>query len=513
MLRALRRLFPLNVALSVTAVSAFVLTSGCSSSSDGPSPSIAEFSAFQDMGTAPDAVRTASAAVVRITMATLRGTGSFISADGLLLTNNHVLGADVCAREGCFAELDVDYQRQSTNWVSHRVFVEPQFIDVGLDVAVLQVFEIGADGMKGAKFTPPHSLQLNRKSTAELLGSTIYVVGHPNGRLKKWTKGDVVDTEGVWFESTAFSLPGSSGSPAVDVDGNVIGILHRGGGDDSLITASGVNDVSILSPSASIMDLLAREATPEARGLSLLRSIAADTTAEDVVKNSDVYLNAHASTATVAAFPASVLDLLGAACDAGLKVETIRSLEELATTHEACLAGAVRLYCPPRTAKADFAECPDAVGRDAWRARFQKVFDRYLAFNGAPSYGWITNYLGYLDDTQEAGVATGRTKLEAFLSASPQPVDLSLAAYLARYGVPNYGGVDVKSYVTGYAQVPAYALSAFSIVSGVLALSRRGNLDATSLRTTISNLLVDPKIALGARLFIEEVAFANKVVR
>ncbi len=498
--------------LSLTALP--LMAMGCSSS-DAVSPSIAEFSAFKDITTAPLAVRTSAAAVVRISMATLRGTGSFISADGLLLTNNHVLGTDVCAREGCYAELDADYQRSSTSSQNLKVFVEPQFIDIGLDVAILQVFSLGADGTKGAKLTSPASLEMNRKSALDLVGSPIWVVGHPNGRLKKWTKGDVVSTDGEWFESTAFSLPGSSGSPALDADGKVVGILHRGSGDDSLITANGINDSSILSPSGKILDLLARDATPEARGLTLMRSTADETTADEAVKNADIYLNAHVTSAVVATVPTPMLDLLGAACDTGLLVTTVRSLEELDTTHAACASALNWMYCTDvDPAKPDFfAVCPDDPTKDAWRARYQKVFDRYLAFNGAASYGWITSYPGYLETTAAASRAVGAQKLGDFLAASPQPLDFSLAAFLSRYDLLSYGGNDVKGYVVGYAKTPSYALSAYAIVSGVLSLSNHATIDASVARQALSSLLVDSRLGLGARLYVEEVAYLSKIVQ
>ena len=69
------------------------MATGCGS---GPS-----FPHFNHIATAPAAIKTAARAVVRIHTAKAYGTGSFISPDGLLLTNNHVLGVPVCPIEGC----------------------------------------------------------------------------------------------------------------------------------------------------------------------------------------------------------------------------------------------------------------------------------------------------------------------------------------------------------------------------------------------------------------------------
>jgi len=62
-------------------------------------------------------------------------------------------------------------------------------------------------------FPSPDFLSLTSRSALELLGTHVFVVGHPEASLKRWTEGTVVDTDGQWFKSTAFTLPGDSGSP------------------------------------------------------------------------------------------------------------------------------------------------------------------------------------------------------------------------------------------------------------------------------------------------------------
>ena len=46
-----------------------------------------------------------------------------------------------------------------------------------------------------------------------LIGEHVTAVGHPLGRLKKWSAGFVIRADGDWFDTTIFSLPGGSGSP------------------------------------------------------------------------------------------------------------------------------------------------------------------------------------------------------------------------------------------------------------------------------------------------------------
>src|SRR5262245_39895278 len=100
------------------------------------------FYAYEDPSDAPPPIRAAAEAVVRISTPWSSATGSFISADGVLLTNNHVLGVEVCPREGCFAKLTLSYERGHPFKAPVQVFVQPLHVDVGLDMAVVQVFSV-----------------------------------------------------------------------------------------------------------------------------------------------------------------------------------------------------------------------------------------------------------------------------------------------------------------------------------------------------------------------------------
>ena len=189
---------------------------------------LAEFSAFKDVDSAPAAIKKSAAAVFRIRTANAYGTGSFISSDGLILTNNHVAGIDVCALEGCYASLAIDHQRHSPVTDPVDVFLEPLNVNIGLDMAVLRAWRVGATGTKLVKLESPDYLTFEPRQAAELTGSKVFVVGHPEGRLKKWTTGEVADADGLWFRASAFSLPGNSGSPILNEGGHIVGLLHRG---------------------------------------------------------------------------------------------------------------------------------------------------------------------------------------------------------------------------------------------------------------------------------------------
>jgi S1-C subfamily serine protease len=161
---------------------------------------------FSDVSDAPPAIRAAAQAVVRISTAGELATGSFISATGVLLTNNHVLGVDICPIEGCYAQITFLYQRHSARQTPQTVFVVP----VGLDMAVVQVY----DRPGGPPLDTPSFLTLASRSPVSLVGTHVNVVGHPEGNLKKWTQGTVSDTDGTWILFTA-SLGRTSRLPTI----------------------------------------------------------------------------------------------------------------------------------------------------------------------------------------------------------------------------------------------------------------------------------------------------------
>ena len=180
--------------------------------------------ALNDIATASTVVQKAAKAVVLVRTAGAAASGSFISATGLFLTNNHVLGDTVCPREGCYVQITFLRQRGQQRQQPTIVFAVPQSVDVGLDMAVVQMY----DSPGGNKLTTPDYLSFNAQPPAALIGTHVTIIGHPDGRLKKWSDGVIFDTAGSWIKSTNYSLPGNSGSPAIDDNGQIVGLIHRG---------------------------------------------------------------------------------------------------------------------------------------------------------------------------------------------------------------------------------------------------------------------------------------------
>ena len=87
-------------------------------------------------------------------------------------------------------------------------------------------------------------------------------MGHPEGALKKWTDGQVTDANGQWITTTAYTLPGDSGSPILNDQGQVIGLLHRGPTSEDLFAENGVDMYSLGTASAPIVAAMAAPASP-----------------------------------------------------------------------------------------------------------------------------------------------------------------------------------------------------------------------------------------------------------
>jgi TPR repeat protein len=134
------------------------------------------------------------------------GTGFFITEDGYLITNKHVLGDGVQVRLVAAAGL-----------ISARVVK----VDAANDLALLK-----AEG----KFAPLPVAT----SRAVKLGGTVATVGFPNiglqGFAPKFSRGEIGSLSGPQDDPRYFQIsvpvqPGNSGGALVDEHGNVVGVV------------------------------------------------------------------------------------------------------------------------------------------------------------------------------------------------------------------------------------------------------------------------------------------------
>jgi hypothetical protein len=438
--------------------------------------------------------------VVRIHTAGEYGTGSFISPTGLLLTNNHVLGDTVCPIEGCSIQLSFNFQRGQSFLPFSTVYAVPVAVDVGLDMAVVQIHTSTADS---PNLSTPNFLTLVAHDPSSLVGTRITIVGHPESRLKKWTSGEVVDAFGNWFSSTAYILPGDSGSPVLDDGGNLVGIIHRAPTGEDLISSDGVNVMAIGTASAPLQTAMAVGALPAA-----MISVAAPTTADAVVASDFVYLNAGAATAGVNGVASDVLSLLGCACDTALARTSFASPDDLTAALQPCNDALTWIECRADESPAPYGTVCPSEDTAVWTGRFQKMNDLWVAMNGNTDLSPVTFGVAQLAPDRANGTAQGSANLQAALAAVGDPgLDFGLANYLAAFDVTSYAGTDTLTWLRAYRRAPGYQDFGTSIASGYLWWWDNGVIDQDEVFATLNSLLQDPTVSIGAKLYADEVLY------
>jgi S1-C subfamily serine protease len=135
------------------------------------------------------------------------GSGFFITRDGYLLTNFHVV------RDA--NKVEVKYKMR----VLQAEVIE---VDEGNDLALLKV--------PGADFAP---LAISHKDSADL-GDEVFTIGFPNidmqGIEPKYTDGKISSLAGMQDDPSEYQIsvpvqPGNSGGPLCDTNGEVVGIV------------------------------------------------------------------------------------------------------------------------------------------------------------------------------------------------------------------------------------------------------------------------------------------------
>jgi S1-C subfamily serine protease len=153
----------------------------------------------------------------------LRGIGSgfFITKDGYLLTNFHVVKKS--------NKVEVKYKGE--NFIARVVTVDEEN-----DLALLKV--------SGTDFAP---LAISHRDPADL-GEEVFTIGFPNvemqGLQPKYTDGKISSLYGMQDDATEYQIsvpvqPGNSGGPLCDVNGEVVGIVVARLDDLAVLRESG----------------------------------------------------------------------------------------------------------------------------------------------------------------------------------------------------------------------------------------------------------------------------------
>jgi S1-C subfamily serine protease len=177
-----------------------------------PGWTIAEIPRFPADRSASDILESARGAVVTLETAAGTGSGFFISREGLVLTNAHVVGSDQRVT-AIFAD-------------STRIEGFAVRADTLIDAALIKLSEAGhaapADGYPALRIAYPPLIRI---------GEDVFAIGSPLGSAlaQSVTKGimsGMRDVEGRTLLQTDVAIsPGNSGGPLINGRGEVVGIV------------------------------------------------------------------------------------------------------------------------------------------------------------------------------------------------------------------------------------------------------------------------------------------------
>lgn len=150
------------------------------------------------------------------------GTGFFVSSDGLIITNHHVIGdaneISVRVPSGEIYNAEVVSQSPST------------------DLALLQI-----------PHQTKHYLSFEQPGAVEI-GDDVFTLGFPIsallGKEVKYSEGVINSLSGIQGDATFFQIsvpiqPGNSGGPLINEDGNVVGIVTATAAVEAFYKATG----------------------------------------------------------------------------------------------------------------------------------------------------------------------------------------------------------------------------------------------------------------------------------
>lgn len=453
---------------------------------------IPQFHAFKDVRHLPKQIRSASQAVIKL----MDATASFVCHEGrvILMTNHHVLGSHNCSLNGCYASSRFQFEKGQPHQ-QKQLFLIPIAASEDVDVAFYSFKEVVPNGL--TSFQPP----CLKFPSQKLQGSQVTLLGHPRGSLKKFSQGKLIERWRGYIHISAFSLPGSSGSPMVDELGQLIGIHHSSVKKNDMFSASEIIYKGRGSSYKAISKVLREKRTPE------FISTRGPVSFSFAKRHALVFQQARVVPKLIGG--ENFFSKLFSSCqrEAGLKT---LSLKKFASSHKACTVAKSWLQCPSENSLAQdsttYTHCPK--DRQKWHVLFLKVAKSYQRFQGQKGFSWAlkAHSLGqnkqksaFLAKSSQAWLdgasplITPRLLLNTSLVTRETETELSDAAH-----------DRLVSQLVNYQKIQGYHwhLGRIALTAFHLFLTRQLNI--TTLEEIFAHLLKEPKLTLNTLLMVEK---------
>lgn len=518
--------------------SLFIVFSACEKYVQVPTP-YNDTSFYQDAQNSTLADRKTANSVVLISTANARGTGFFVSTDGVMMTNDHVLGSTNCLREGCFITLLSNYQKGSA--VQRVVvFAKPLHTDKISDASIFQIYDSKKNRDTGIlerterKFISTHHLKISERPPQDFLNQEVFTIGHPLGALKKVTSLKILDIIGDNFRVAGALISGQSGSPVVNQAQEVIAIVKTSTMSFTDISTNGMNTtgnaVSIGRASKNFLQNSGKwhplDLTPG--NLQELHSLNDDHILQDWPKYIPLFLSAKKLPAQLAdRTPEELADQLHKRCQNftdNLKKGFLSATEREEESVSDCLNIQAFIHCPKTWDTLSLPNDLDKMKAEPrhWDHTFcpsnkkQKVYAQTLIS--------LFDFGYQMDKTFSSMILVQASVLDPELSFEDlfrekitelQPtLNFSIATEILstelKKGVkwPEYQGQDLVGLFLNYKNHPHYMFFVRNISAGLMVINNHQE-TRINFRQVLNSLLADSNISLADKFWLEELAYSN----
>lgn len=486
-----------------------------------------DISYYQNVDESQFAGSSEALSVVKIMARGGMGTGAFVSSQGLLVTNDHVLGTGNCFKEGCYISLDFNFQKGMVVR-TERVFALPLHADLDADISVFQIYKTkkveGARVKTDHKLQTPHFLKLSQQEPAAFVGQSVYTMGHPEGALKKVTKLKVLSTNGHDFAIQGAVVSGQSGSPVVTAEGELIGLVKTSTLRFTNLATKGLNITGGVVAIKELRPYFEQKGSLFLTKGNVQPQLTEFASKEDpyVQENWFDYQGLYRSLKEIPASVDSVDEMvreLETRCKTYVNqfADGVISFSE--NTKDVASSSCFRLrsfnYCKSpkaeegqvevKDSEEPFSEqyiCASEERKRKWAGWLMTIFDIEARHNGFiytralrgasrldGSISFNDEYLKKIDEIEPTLTFTELGYLLEIKMEKNEPLF--------------YQGIDLKTPFVNYTRTPSYYLYLADIMIALAQLQQAGHDDVDLIRT-MRALLKDTRISLSGRWFVEE---------